>query len=253
MNLSDKTVVVTGAGSGIGRAIAVGFCSDGASVIGMGRTRGNLEETARLCAVGKMHFVAGDVSRQEDVDRLFSEAFSRHGRVDILVNNAALYPKVAFLESSHEDWSRVITTNVVGMALCCRMALPGMLARGFGRIINVGSFAWKGPIPNSSSYSVSKAAVHVLTKSLATEIDRRQYPDVLVNELMPGVVKTRMSETGIDPNDVYPHVRFVASLPRNGPTGRAFVQSTLYVEDYGLRARLKRFLAKVSRGLVSSQ
>ena len=253
MDFSDKTVVVTGAGSGIGRAIAVGFCSDGAGVMGIGRTSGDLEETARLCAAGKMHFVVGDVARPEDVERLFSGAIRRHGKVDILVNNAALYPKVAFMESSHEEWSRVISTNVIGMALCCRVALPGMLAGGFGRIINVGSFAWKGPIRNSSAYSVSKAAVHILTKSLATEIDRSQYPDVLINELMPGVVRTRMSETGIDPSDVYPHVRFVASLPRGGPTGRAFVQSTLHIEDYGLRARLKRFVGKASRGLVWSE
>ena len=253
MDFSDKTVVVTGAGSGIGRAIAVGFCSDGASVMGIGRTSGDLEETARLCTAKTMHFVVGDVAQPEDVGRLFSEAIRRHGKVDILVNNAALYPKVAFLESPHEEWSRVISTNVIGMALCCRVALPGMLARGFGRIINVGSFAWKGPIRNSSAYSVSKAAVHVLTKSLATEIDRSQYPDVLINELLPGVVRSRMTEIGADSMDVYPHARFVASLPRNGPTGQTFVQSALHVEDYGLRARLKRFLARASGGLVGSK
>ena len=221
--------------------------------MGIGRTRSDLDETARLCAAERMHFVVGDVARQEDVARLFSEAIRRYGKVDILVNNAALYPKVAFLESSHEEWRRVIDTNVIGMALCCREALPGMLARGFGRIINLGSFAWKQPVPNSSAYSVSKGAVRAFTKALATEFERSRYPDVLINELMPGVVRTRMSETGIDPIDVYPHVRFVASLPRNGPTGRAFVQSTLHIEDYGLRARLKRFVGKASRGLVWSE
>lgn len=241
MNLSDKTVVVTGAGSGLGRGIALGFCSDGASVMGIGRTGGDLEETARLCGAEKMHFVVGDVARPDDVRRLFSEAVRRHGKVDILVNNAALYPKVAFLESSHEEWSRVISTNVIGMALCCREVLPGMLDRGFGRIINLGSFAWKRPIPNSSAYSASKGAVRALTKALATEIDRNQYPDVLINELIPGMVRTRMSEIGEEPINVYPHVRFVASLPRNGPTGKTFMQSTLHIEDYGLRARLKRF------------
>ena len=82
--------------------------------------------------------------------------------------------------------------------------------------------------------------------------DAGKYPDVLINELMPGVARTKMSDFGMDPKDVYPHVRFVANLPRNGPTGRAFVQSTLHIEDYGLRARLKRFLAKASLGLVSS-
>ena len=153
-----KTVVVTGAGSGIGRALAVGFCADGASVVGIGRTRPDLEETTRLCGVEKMHFIAGDIARPNDVERLFSEAVRLNGKVDILVNNAALYPKVAFLESSLEEWSHVIQTNVIGMAHCCRAALPGMLMRGYGRIINVGTFAWMGPIAKSSAYSASKAA-----------------------------------------------------------------------------------------------
>lgn len=241
MNLSGKIVVVTGAGSGLGRGIALGFCSEGANVMGIGRTREDLEETARLCGTGSMHFVVGDVAHAEDVKRLFSETARRHGKVDVLVNNAALYPKVPFLESSHEEWSRVIHTNIIGMALCCREGLPGMLERGFGRIINLGSFAWKKPIPNSSAYSASKGAVHAFTKALAAEIDGNRYPDVLVNELIPGMVKTRMSEIGEEPIEVYPHVRFVASLPRNGPTGKTFMQSTLHIEDYGLRSRLKRF------------
>ena len=246
-NFSDKTVVVTGAGSGIGRAIALGFCSDGASVVGIGRTREDLEETSRLANSKKMHFVVGDVCRPDDVKRLFSEASHRYAKVDILVNNAAAYPKVAFLQSSHAEWSRVIETNVIGLALCCREALPGMMERGFGRIINLGSFAWKGPIPNSSAYSASKAAVHVLTKALSTEIDRHKYPDVLINELMPGIIRTRMSDVGDEPDAVYPHVRLLASLPRNSFTGESFVKGVRHVENNGLRARLKRLLANALR------
>ena len=246
MDFSDKTVIVTGAGSGIGRGFAVGFCRDGANVAAIGRTREDLDETARLCGAGKMHFVVGDVSRPEDVERLFSEANQRYGKVDVLVNNAAVSPRVAFLESTHEEWCKVIEINLLGMALCCRAVLPGMLERGFGRIINLGSFAWKRPIANSSAYSASKGAVRAFTKALAAEIDRVRYPDVLVNELMPGVAKTRMSDSGADPMSLYAHARFVASLPRGGPTGEAFVQSTLHIEDYGLRARLKRFVARAT-------
>lgn len=242
---------MTGAGSGIGRAIAVGFCADGANVIGIGRTQADLAETARLCAEGKMQIVAGDVARPDDVERLFSEAVRLHGKVDILVNNAALYPKVAFLDSSHEEWSRVVQTNVLGMALCCRAALPGMLERGFGRVINLGSFAWRGPIANSSAYSTSKGAVGPFTKALATEIDPSRYPDVLVNELIPGIFRTRMSESGEDPVAVYAHARFIAALPRGGPHGKTFVRSTLYVEDRnnGLRARLRRIVSTATSRL----
>ena len=253
MIFSGKSVVVTGAGSGIGRAIAAGFCADGATVIGIGRTEADLAETARLCEAGRMHFIVGDVGRSEDVARLFSEADRLCGKVDILVNNAALYPKTSFLGSAHEDWSRVIQTNVVGLADCCRMALPGMLKRGFGRIINLGSLAWMGPISNSSAYSVSKGAVRVFTRALATEIDRSRYPDVLINELLPGVVRTRMSDAGEDPKDVYAHARFVASLPPNGPTGRTFLRSALYIENHGLRARVRRLIARLSLGLVRGE
>lgn len=253
MVFSGKSVVVTGAGSGIGRALAAGFCSDGAVVMGFGRTSKDLEETARQCDSGRMQYVVGDVARPLDVERLFSEASRLYGKVDILVNNAALYPKVAFLESSHEEWSHVIQTNVIGMAHCCRLALPGMLERGFGRIVNLGSLAWLGPIPNSSAYAASKGAVRPFTRALAAEIDRTRYPDVLINELLPGVVKTKMSDSGQDPFEIYQHARFVASLPRNGPTGRSYLQSSLFVEDYRLRTRLRRFISRVSGGLVSAE
>jgi NAD(P)-dependent dehydrogenase (short-subunit alcohol dehydrogenase family) len=197
-----------------------------------------------MCGSGKMHWVAGSVAAEADVDRLFAEAMQRYGRVDILVNNAALYPKIGFLDSSWHDWAQVIETNVLGMALCCRKALPGMLERGYGRIINIGTFAWRGPIPGASAYSASKAAVPVLTKAIATEIDRERYPDVLVNELVPGIYRTRMSDTGEDPMDAYAHARVIASLPSGGPTGATFVRSELWVEHVGLRAKVRRILKK---------
>jgi len=243
-----KTVVITGAGSGVGRSLAIGFSGDGARVIGLGRTRETLEETASHCD-GRMRFVAGDVSQEADVDRLFEEAARETDGVDILVNNAAVYPKEAFLEGSHADWVAAFATNVFGMALCCRKALPGMLDRGHGRIINMGSFAWKGPIACASAYSSSKAAVSVLTKSLVTEIDPGRYPDVLINELLAGQFKTAMSDVGEHPDAAYPHARTVASLPAGGPTGEIFLHSEIFSEESGgLRARLRRLLKGGPRG-----
>jgi NAD(P)-dependent dehydrogenase (short-subunit alcohol dehydrogenase family) len=223
---------------------------DGAQVVAVGRTEADLAETARLHGEGRMHYVVGDVSVAADVERLFAEAEERHGKVDVLINNAAVYPKVLFLESDMDDWEKAIEINVVGMARCCHRALPGMLERGFGRILNVGSFAWKGPMPTASAYSTSKGAVSALTKSIACEIDRGRYPDVLVNEFLPGVTRTRMTpDRGDDPMDVYSHARPVVTLPAGGPHGRIFLMGQLFEEDYGLRSRIHRLVKKlVGRG-----
>jgi len=249
MRFTDKTVVLTGAGSGVGRGYAIGFCADGARVLGIGRTQADLEETARQCAGGRMTFIVGDVSKPDDVARLFAQAQAEFGRVDILVNNAAMYPKRAFLDSPITDWLDTIGANVNGMALCCHAALPGMLERGYGRVLNLGSYAWRKPIPNSAAYSASKGAVRSFTRALAGEIDRTKYPDVLINELIPGMVRTRMSDMGETPAEVYRHAAFVASLPRNGPHGQTFAQSTMEVEDRGgLGTRLKRLFSKAGGG-----
>ncbi len=237
-----KTVVVTGAGSGVGRGLAIGFARDGANVVGIGRTERDLAETAAQCG-GAMAFVVGDVRLEADVERLFAEAERLHGRVDILVNNAAVYPKRSVLECPVEEWSRTLEINVVGMYLCCRRALPGMLERGYGRILNLGSFAWRQPIPHSSAYAASKGAVRALSRAIASEVDRSRYPDVLVNELIAGVFRTRMSDTGADPMEGYQHARTVASLPAGGPHGETFARSEVFVEDPpGLRERLRNLV-----------
>lgn len=249
ISLQDKVVVVTGAGSGIGRGLAAGFCRDGARVIGFGRKAADLEATASQFGNGRMHCIAGDLARTADIERLFAEVQQKFGRVDILINNAALYPKTGFLATAPQDWAEVIQVNVVAMAHCCRAALPGMLQRKFGRILNVGSFAWKGPIVDSSAYSTSKAAVTVLTRCIALEIDRQVYPDVLVNEFLPGVTRTRMSAEGADPAEVYPHARHVATLPANGPHGAIFVRSEQVQDDGPRSAGLRRLVGGIARRL----
>lgn len=244
MTLASKVVVITGVGRGIGRSLAVGFSGDEARVVGFGRTEEDLIATSKLCN-GRMHYVVGDVTSEEDVERLFAEAIDKHGQIDILINNAAIYPKQEFLQQTHQSWAKVIETNLIGVALCCRKALPYMFELGYGRIINIGSFAGKNPIVASSAYSTSKAGLMAFTKALAVEIDRNTYPDILINELVPGVIKTSMSSEGEDPSAVYPHARAIATLPTNGPHGQIFLQSELYSEDYGIRARFKRLLAKI--------
>jgi NAD(P)-dependent dehydrogenase (short-subunit alcohol dehydrogenase family) len=245
MSPSSEIVIITGVGGGIGRALAVGFTQNGSKVVGLGRHETNLHETAQLCPAGGMDPIVGDVASEPDVDRLFDYTLERYGKVDVLINNAAIYPRVLLLEMSPREWSNVIEINLLGTVLCCRRALASMMGRRYGRVINVGSFAGQAPIPGASAYSVSKAALNCLTKAVAAEIDRNIYPDILVNELVPGGVRTSMSATGDDPKEVYPHARFLVDLPPGGPTGRIFIKSELFHEDYGIRARIRRKIAKI--------
>jgi len=243
-NIADRIVVVTGAGSGIGRATALGFCRDGARVIGFGRNQATLAETASLCGGDRMSYVAGDVSSEQDVDRLVKEMTQRHGRIDILINNAAVYPRRAFLEEPIDEWAETISINVIGPALCCQRVLPGMLERRFGRIINIGSFAGVAPARGSSAYSVSKAALMSLTRAVSVEVDRGLYPDVLVNELVPPHVRTQMNPQGDrEPDFAYPQVRFLVDIPAGGPTGQVFQNNRIVQTDFGVKARLRRWLA----------
>lgn len=253
MDFSKLCVVVTGASAGLGRAMAEGLARDGALVIGFGRSEQGLEETRSRCPAGRMLTVAGDLARKEDVEALFAEAQRRAGRVDVLVNNGARYPKLPFLGESFEDWEHAVLTNVIGTARCCYLALPGMLERGFGRIVNVGTFAWMGPIPNASAYSTSKGAIRPLTQSLASEVDRTRYPDVLINEFIPGQFRTAMSDEGEDPAAVYPHLKFVISLPSGGPTGETFFRSDMLQEPVRIKTRIKRALSRATLGLIRAE
>jgi NAD(P)-dependent dehydrogenase (short-subunit alcohol dehydrogenase family) len=245
---ADKIVVITGAGAGVGRGLAAGFCRDGATVVGFGRTQAALDETASKHGEGRMHCVMGDLAKADDVARLFRETLARFGKIDVLINNAAIYPRKLFLEGPIDEWAHTLEVNVIGMARCCHAVLPGMLQRGHGRILNVGSFAWKGPIPTASAYSVSKGAVHALTKAVAAEVDHARYPDVLVNEFLPGVIKTSMSAEGEDPAAVYPHAKNAVLMPAGGPHGQVFLQSELHDEYPSLGKRVKGKLGRMFGG-----
>ena len=245
---AGKVVMVTGSGSGLGRGLAHGFAADGAQVVGFGRNLRDLQETAASARpdAPAIHAIQGDLGQPEDIDALFDCIEATYGRVDVLINNAALYPKLGFLECDPALWGETLRVNVIGLAHCCRRALPLMLKHGHGRILNVGSFAWKGPIPKSSDYSASKAAVSAFTKAIAGEIDRGAYPDLLINEFIPGIVRSRMSDEGEEPADVYPHARFATTLPSGGPHGVTLFRSAV-VEEHraSLLGKLRRAISSV--------
>lgn len=247
MGVKGKVAVVTGAASGIGRALAVALDQDGVHVVGFDVNNEGLQETATACD-NRMLAVVGDVAAESDVDRLVSAAIEHFERIDILINNAGIADIGGLMfEEPFEKWRRVIEINLIGVGLCTHRILPGMLERGYGRIINVASRGAQATASRASGYACSKAAVVSLTKNIANSIDREKYPDVLVNAIIPGITKTniwsRAIESGFvdedflarfqEPEAVYPHTRFIIDLPSNGPSGRTF----FYGEDYPIFSR----------------
>jgi len=201
--LTNKVVMVTGVGSGLGQALSVALAREGGRVIGIARREESLAETSKLAHATEHHgsfqgYVA-DVSDFAAVEAVVAEVAETSGAIDILFNNAAVYPHISFMQESAEDWARAINVNVNGVANVCKAVLPGMLSAGRGRIFNLGSFADLAPIPDSAAYSASKGAVRALTKAIAADLADVD-ADIEVHEWIPGHLKTQMSGfTGIEP------------------------------------------------------
>jgi NAD(P)-dependent dehydrogenase (short-subunit alcohol dehydrogenase family) len=178
--LTGKVAVVTGAGRGIGRAVAVAFASEGASVAINARSSQELDSAAgEVQKLGaKCVAIPADITHQQDVDAFFSSIYREFGQVDILVNNAgALGPIDHFEDTDVEAWQEIFEVNVVGVARCIRAVLGSMKARRSGKIINVGSDAgwsdsWAGSNFEHTAYASSKAAIMRLTEVLAAQVRR---------------------------------------------------------------------------------
>ena len=183
----SEVVVVTGSSSGIGRATAERFASDGARLI-VNSAR-SVEEGEMLAhSLPEAVYVQADVSREEDARRLVATALDRFGRVDVVVNNAGMTKRVPFadLEGADEElWQRILGVNLMGPWYVSRAAVPA-LRETKGAIVNVGSVAGIIAAGSSLPYAVSKAALHHLTRTLAQALA----PDVRVNAVAPGLVDT---------------------------------------------------------------
>jgi meso-butanediol dehydrogenase/(S,S)-butanediol dehydrogenase/diacetyl reductase len=186
-----KTVVVTGAGSGIGAATARRFAEEGANVVLGGRRREKLETAAEGMDQAKTLLRETDVLRQADVEALIAAAAETFGRVDVLVNNAGTATFAPFLEGSVEEWHRIFAVNVDGVFFGCRAAIPHLLKTG-GSIVNVSSVSGTGGDWNMSFYNASKAAVTNLTRALALELGAK---GVRVNAVNPTLTATDMAES----------------------------------------------------------
>ena len=194
--LAGQVALVSGAGRGIGRELALGLAAAGARVGLVGRTRSSLDAVLHECAALGASAVAvpADVADRDRARAAVDTVVRDLGPVDLLVTNAGLRERAAAApwEADPDDWWRVVETNLRGTFLLDRLVLPAMVGRGAGRVLHVGSGMGQRANPDWSAYAVSKAAVSRLTDSLAAALDGT---GVTVLEVSPGLVRTDMTET----------------------------------------------------------
>ncbi|MBI5930911.1 MAG: SDR family oxidoreductase [Chloroflexi bacterium] len=193
MRLENKIAVITGASRGIGEAIALGYVREGATVVIASRKQDALDEVAATLreAGGQVLTVATHTGDESQCKNLIACTVEAYGRVDILVNNAATNPHfgpIMTAEASH--WQKILEVNLLGYFNLCKYAAEAMATTGGGKIVNMASVAGINPAPMMGVYSVSKAAVIMLTQSLAMELGAN---NIQVNAIAPGVIKTKFA------------------------------------------------------------
>jgi glucose 1-dehydrogenase len=191
MKLLDKVAVVTGAGTGIGQAIAIAFAQNGASVVVdyVGDAAVPEETVSKIRAMGgKSLGVEADVSRVEDVEGLIQKTVAAFGRLDILVNNAGIEKKIAFLDYPLQEWQKIVDVNLTGPFLCSQAAAKQMIRQGGGgRIINISSIHEDLPMPMNAPYCATKGGLRMLMRTIAVELAPYQ---ITVNNIGPGAIYT---------------------------------------------------------------
>ncbi|ABS67152.1 short-chain dehydrogenase/reductase SDR [Xanthobacter versatilis] len=200
IDLKDRIAIVTGGAQGIGRAVVERFIASGARVAIFDRDTDLAVKTADELGRARVMPVTVDVTKLQAVEQGVAEVIAAFGKIDILVNNAGIAgPNMKLWEYPEDAWHQVMAINVDGPFFCCRAVAPHMIAKGYGRIVNVASIAGKEGNPNASAYSASKAAVIALTKSLGKEL--AEY-DIAVNCVTPAAAKTaifdQLSQQHID-------------------------------------------------------
>jgi glucose 1-dehydrogenase len=193
LKLRNKITFITGAGQGIGKAIAFLFAKEGSQVI---VTNINLDRAVLVAnAINKAGGIAfpleGDVSNREQVGNMVSHVIEKFGRIDILINNAGLQTSARFLDLSENEWNRVFDVNLKGTFLCSQVISKYMINNGGGKIINISSIHQSIPRYNKAHYDASKAGIAMLTKDMALELAKYK---INVNSIAPGAIATEMNK-----------------------------------------------------------
>jgi NAD(P)-dependent dehydrogenase (short-subunit alcohol dehydrogenase family) len=209
MKLSDRVAIVTGAAQGIGRAIAGKLTEEGATVVvadlngeGAEKAAGELGGTA----------VQADTSKPEDAQRIVDEALRAHGRLDVLVNCAAIVPFIAWDDIDFAHWRKIMDVNLDGTYLVARAAEKPMRDAGYGRIVNIASNAFFAGTPNMGAYLAAKGGVVGLTRALATELGRY---GITANAVAPGIIRSE-GALATPHKDSFDFVQSLQAIPRHG-------------------------------------
>jgi NADP-dependent 3-hydroxy acid dehydrogenase YdfG len=221
-SLEGKVAIVTGAGRGIGRAIALAFAAEGAAVALAARSRAELAEVAgeiRTAGGGRALAIPTDVTNDGAVEALVEQTASEFGRVDVLVTSAGTAAFAQLVDSKPADWDTMLAVNLRATMVCCRAVLPVMLRQHAGTIININSIAAKRALPGSAVYTATKAGLFGFSRVLSEEL---RNTGVRVGVLMPGAVDTPIWDTlggtpprekMLRPEDVARAAVLMAALP----------------------------------------
>ncbi|GAB2698655.1 hypothetical protein GCM10027018_17260 [Paenibacillus thermoaerophilus] len=203
----------------MGRAAALAFAGEGAAVALCGRRLGKIEavRTEIESLGGQAIAVRADVSEADDVARFVRETIARFGRIDVAVNNAAVFEPGLTAELTHEEWQRQIAVNLTGPFLVTREVLPHMRRQRYGRFVNITSGLAGNGAGGYAAYSAAKSGLESLTRTVADEEARY---GILANAYNPGTIRSEMHATGRDPQASVPELLRLACLPEDGINGR---------------------------------